>query len=67
MTSKEKAEELINYFITLRPAKLSDYTQIYQPSAKLCALKVCEEVLSYMGSDRGTEFWEEVKQEIEKL
>ena len=35
--------------------------------AKQCALICCNEVLGYMGADRGTEFWTSVKQEIEKL
>ena len=32
-----------------------------------CALICCNEVLGYMGADRGYEFWTNVKQEIEKL
>lgn len=66
MTPQEKAEELINFFNKLTPAKLSDYTRIYLPSAKLCALKVCDEVLSNMSADREYAFWSNVKQEIEK-
>ncbi len=67
MTPKEKAQELIGTFMNIKPTKLSDYTQIYYPSAKECALIVCNELLGYMGADRGYKFWDEVKQEIEKL
>ena len=59
MTPQEKAKELVN-----------SYLQVYDGRviiAKKCALICCEEVLGYMGADRGTAFWEEVKQEIEKL
>lgn len=61
MTPKEKAAELINKMY---------YTQSSPTSwvqAKECALITCDEVLGYMGADRGYEFWKEVKQEIEKL
>jgi len=59
MTPKEKAIELVNR-----------YLQVYDGRvivAKKCALICCDEVLGYMGADRGTAFWIEVKQEIEKL
>lgn len=61
MTPKEKAEELVDKY---------DNTLTYLESkskAKECALICCNEVLGYMGSDRGYSFWVEVKQEIEKL
>ena len=67
ITAKEKAVELVDYFMNLNPTKLSDYSKIYLPTAKKFALKVCEEVLGYMGADRGYKFWQEVKQEIQKL
>jgi len=61
MTPKEKAKELVY--------KFDDTMEFSTPQrfAKQCALICCEEVLGYMGADRGTAFWEEVKQEIEKL
>jgi hypothetical protein len=59
MTAKEKAEELVN--------RMYHYQWREKERAKQCALIACEEVLGYMGADRGTEFWEEVKREIEKL
>jgi len=58
MTAKEKAEELHVGFW-----RLTNDSRI----AKQCALIACDEVLGYMGADRGTEFWQEVKQEINNL
>ena len=65
MTPKEKAKELVDYFWHIEPIKLSDFSRIYFPTAKQFAIKVCDEVLGYMGADRGYEFWTEVKREIE--
>jgi hypothetical protein len=68
MTAKEKAEDLFNKFkeFTEDWDVLDGYVvDIYR--AKQCALIAVEEVLGYMGADRGTEFWQEVKIEIEKL
>jgi len=65
MTPKEKTKELVNKF---RP-----YTKIivadaeYIENTKICALIAVDEILGYMGADRGYAFWEEVKQEINKL
>jgi hypothetical protein len=67
MTPKEKAEELVNKFTGIKPIKLSDYSKIYHPTAKQCALIAVEEILGSMGADRGYAFWTEVKQEIEQL
>jgi len=78
MTPKEKAEELVNKFIGIKPIKLSDYSKIYHPTAKQCALIAVEEI--YFGifhylkntdelqnADREFAYWEQVKQEIEQL
>ena len=66
ITPKEKAIELVdkfeNYSFMDIDARISSFT-----SAKQCALICCNEVLGYMGADRGYEFWTNVKQEIEKL
>jgi len=35
--------------------------------AKRYAIDCCNEVLGYMGADRGYSFWVEVKQELEKI
>ena len=67
MTPQKKAKELVDYFCNLKQTKLSDYSIIHLPTAKVCALKVCDEVLGYMGSDRGYLFWADVKQQIQKL
>jgi hypothetical protein len=67
MTPKEKAIELVEKFENLQSNKMSDYSRIEYPTAKLCALLAVDEVLGYMGADRGTEFWVEVKNEIQKL
>lgn len=57
MTPKEKAKELV-----LKYLKIDNNIK-----AKQCALICCDEVLGYMGADRGYLFWTEVKQEIKKL
>ena len=66
MTAKEKAESLVREYndLTLN-VEADDY--INQYTAKQCALIAVNEILGYMGADRGTEFWQEVKIEIEKL
>jgi hypothetical protein len=35
--------------------------------AKRQAIETCNEVLGFMGADRGYSFWVEVKQELEKI
>lgn len=61
MTAKEKAEELINKM-------LEDFVYFANKEiAKRHALIAVDEVLGYMGADRGTEFWQEVKTELKKL
>jgi hypothetical protein len=64
MTAKQKAEELVDWFNEVKPPKLSDYSKIYSPTARLCALKVVDEVLGHMGADRGYQFWTDVKKEL---
>jgi hypothetical protein len=66
MSAKEKAIKLIERFENLQSNKMSDYSRIEYPTAKLCALIVAAEVLGYMGADRGTEFWKQVQTEIEE-
>ena len=60
MTAKEKAIELVEKIIK------NGYV-INRFNAKQCALIVVNEILGYMGADRGTEFWQNVKIEIENL
>jgi len=64
MTPREKAEELFRYMYNIRSGSHSMITAHW---AKMASLRCCNEVLGYMGSDRGHEFWQEVKKEIEKL
>ena len=75
--AKDKANELVDGYMNLRPIKLSDYSKIEYPFAKQCALIVVESVIStivgkgledIIPSDTGRlMFWREVKQEIIKL
>ena len=58
MTPKEKATYLVLKYMS---KVVSKYV------AKECALVCCDEVLSHMGADRGFEFWQEVKTQIELL
>lgn len=75
MTPKDKAIHLCGMFYQKLPLKRyvittdGDLSWEYNSwkNVKECALICCDEVLGYMGADRGTEFWIEVKQEIEKL
>jgi hypothetical protein len=58
MTPKEKSEELyVGHWYLTNDSRI----------AKQCALIAVNEILGYIGADRGTEFWQEVKQEIEAL
>ena len=67
MTPKEKAEELVHKFKPFVQFKMGVEHSYVLKMAKKCALLTCNEVLGYMGADRGYAFWTEVKQEIEKL
>jgi len=58
MTPKEKADEMyVGYWYLTNDSRI----------AKKCALIAVIEVLGHMGADRGTEFWQEVKTQIELL
>jgi hypothetical protein len=65
MTAKEKAVELYNSYFDLG----RDFTRgvSMREFAKQCALICCDQVLGYMGADRGYQYWTEVKAEIERL
>jgi hypothetical protein len=65
MTPQEKALELVDYFE--KAMMDADMYGDYSEATKKCALICCNEVLGYMGADRGYTFCSEVKQEIEKL
>ena len=64
ITAKEKARELIEFYLHYVGKSLSD-SNVGLNKAKLCAIKTCNEVLGYMGSDRGFAFWSEVKFQVE--
>ena len=72
MEAKEKAIELVEKFTPLVEywdfcnCELRINEDILKDS-KQCALIATDEILGYMGADRGIEFWQEVKIEIEKL
>ena len=64
MTPKEKAKNLIlKYNLIVLDTALGGSNK----RVKQCALIAVDEILGYMGADRGTTFWQEVKQEIEKV
>lgn len=65
ITPKEKAKELYSKYTDA--LNIRDLQITANPFAKQCALICCNEVLGYMGADRGYEFWTNVKQEIQKL
>jgi len=68
MTPKEKGEELVNKFmnLNLEKTKLADYSRIYYPTAKQCALIAVDEII-----ENGIkwvpeiDWWMQVKKEIE--
>jgi len=71
MTSKEKAEEL--FYKMLSTDKLDDYSFVGSKVAKQCALIAVDEILKQCWDYRDIDleasygYWQEVKQEIEKL
>ena len=69
MTPEEKAEQLVESFMNIKQQKLADYSIIYHPTAKQCALIAVNEILNSMSIQSTGEYyyWEEVKQEIENL
>lgn len=76
MTVKEKAEKLVSdfYAINCKLIKvkngydMGDRYNLVMPISKQCALIAVEEILSSFNNiDPGKKYWEEVKQEIEKL
>lgn len=64
MTAKEKAKELIEKFYGLPTGNTNRCVD--WATATESALITCDEVLGYMGADRGAEFWQEVKQEVKQ-
>ena len=63
-TPQEKSQELVDSFMNIKNIKLSDYSVIYLPTAKQCALIAVDEMVKEFGPSY---YWQEVKQEIAKL
>jgi hypothetical protein len=67
MTPKEKSIELVNKFLQIYDGRV--------PQAKQCALicvdevleNITEEVMTYKPFMMNTDYWQEVKEEINKL
>jgi hypothetical protein len=73
MTPKEKANELVNRYAIYLRANLM-YDEDAEEDAKQCALIAVDEILEDNVDDMSEElfdirieYWQEVKQEIEKL
>jgi len=64
MTPKEKAIELVEKYIDLQDENLKECDYIF---SKLCALIAVDEIISDNASIYSQQYWNEVKQEIEKL
>ena len=69
MTAQDKATQLI---ATAELIVLAEVGFKLTPTernsiAKRYAINCCNEVLGFMGADRGYSFWVEVKQELEKI
>ena len=65
-TPKEKAEELVDAFMNIKQFKLSDYSIIYYPTAKQCALIAVAEIMKVEQAVK-MNFWKAVKEEIINL
>jgi hypothetical protein len=69
MTAQEKAIKLVsmNELIVLAETGHKLTFDERKGIAKRQAIETCNEVLGFMGADRGYSFWVEVKQELEKI
>jgi len=75
MTPKEKAKELVDNFLEKIPFAdtyiYKDWRKEMYDKAKQCALIAVDEILNQfygmLDLEYDIEYWEEVKQEIEKL
>ncbi len=68
MTPKHKAFELAHKFrlLEIRTSENS-YIMISMTDAKKCALVAVDEILGFLSYQSHIKYWQEVKQEIEKL
>jgi hypothetical protein len=70
MTPKEKANELVNKYSTITKWKMGVEQEYVIKRAKECALIAVDEIIKAHIHNEGVrhlKWWEEVKQEIEKL
>jgi hypothetical protein len=73
MTPKEKAEELIEEFYKIEDSKLDEDAWIDSYLAKRCAMVAVDEIIrevdwhDFETPNKVLNYWQEVKQEIEKL
>jgi hypothetical protein len=78
MTPKEKAEDLINkIYLIIGGINSEDYIYFHGEEAKKCALIAVEEAekseynvlikFGFVTENYKSDYWQEVKQEIEKL
>lgn len=73
MTPKEKAEELVERFGRVIPFQDTYYSEeelykMHKKDAKQCALICVEQMIEECeGYPKGIKYWQEVKQEINKL
>ncbi len=68
MTPQEKAIQLVDSFMDIgEEQEYNTPRYLSKEVAKQCALMVCNEVLGYMGADRGYEWWMTVKIEVNNL
>jgi hypothetical protein len=75
--AKQKAQELVDKYMNIGLVKMSDYSKIYQPTAKVCAIIAIDDMLNEYKQnstfaqlewvDYRIAFLEEVKKEIENL
>ena len=69
MTPEDKAQELVNKYIEIE--YLKDFQGMYFPLAKQCSLIAVDEIIQAMDSvmfpNPFKQYWNKVKQEIEKL
>jgi hypothetical protein len=64
MTPKEKAQQLYTRAYSRWCFELSHEKNYI--TAKDIAVNICNEVLGYMGADRGAEFWQSVRSELDQ-
>jgi len=73
MNAKEKAKELIHYYIKeLLSAKYSINGFVINDLAKQCALIAVDEILNHHSQEQGlyridTYYWQQVKSELQSL